>query len=78
MIYLKTNALIVQPVEHSLIGQFQPQGEQTAVLFRLRQDGADETVQPLRPQIEGEQLRIVLFQDKLHCRAPSKFAVWRT
>ncbi len=30
-------------------------------------DKADKVVQPLRQQVEGEQLRIVLFQDKFHC-----------
>lgn len=29
---------------------------------------ADKTVQPLRPQVEGDHLRIVLFEDEFHCQ----------
>ena len=29
---------------------------------------ADTTVQPLRPQVEGDHLRIVLFEDEFHCQ----------
>ena len=63
-----------QPVKQTFVGQGKPQGELTAVFLRFFQDFADKTVHPLRPQVEGEQLRIVLFQDEFHClsRFPQK------
>ena len=57
----------LQPVEQTFVGQAEPQGKQTALLFRYFQNRTDKTVQPLRLQVEGEQLRIVLFQDEFHC-----------
>ena len=58
----------LQPVEQTPVGDFEPQRKQSAVFLRFFQDRADETIQPLRPQVEGDQLRIVLFQDEFHLK----------
>ena len=56
-----------QPVEQASVGDFEPQGKQSAVLLRFFQDRTDKAVQPLRTQVEGDQFRIVLFKDEFHC-----------
>lgn len=56
-----------QPVEQAFVGQLEPQGKQSAVTLLFFEQCAGKTVQPLRPQVEGEQSCIILFQDEFHC-----------
>ena len=58
----------LQPLQQAPVGDFEPQRKQTAVFLRFFQDRTDKAVQPLRPQVEGDQLRIVLFEDEFHCQ----------
>ena len=56
-----------QPVEQAFVGQLEPQRKQPAMTLLFFKQCAGKTVQPLRPQVEGEQSRIILFQDEFHC-----------
>ena len=56
-----------KPVEQAFVGQLEPQRKQSAVTLFFFKQRADKAVQPLRPQVEGEQSRIILFQDEFHC-----------
>ena len=54
------------------VGQLHPRRKQAAVTLLFFEQRTGKTIQPLRPQVEGEQRRIVLFQDEFHCLVPSK------
>ena len=56
-----------QPVEQAFVGQLEPQRKQPAMTLLFFKQCAGKTVQPLRPEVEGEQSRIILFQDEFHC-----------
>lgn len=56
-----------QPVEQAFVGQLEPQRKQPAMTLLFFELCTGKAVQPLRPQVEGEQSCIILFQDEFHC-----------